>query len=87
MNWTEAEIYTSTEGADIICASLLDIGIKGFSIKDSEDFNEFLKNKDGKWDYIDDDLMSLSARQYTRRRNAYFTEKYTQTIKKPRYSK
>lgn len=59
MNWTEAEIYTSTEGADIICASLLDIGIKGFSIKDSEDFNEFLKNKDGKWDYIDDDLMSM----------------------------
>ena len=48
MNWTEAEIYTSTEGADIICASLLDIGIKGFSIKDSEDFNEFLKNKDNK---------------------------------------
>ena len=50
MNWTEAEIYTSTEGADIICASLLDIGIKGFSIKDSEDFNEFLKNKAGKWE-------------------------------------
>lgn len=59
MNWTEAEIYTSTEGVDILCASLLDIGIKGFSIKDAEDFNEFLKNKDGKWDYIDDDLMSL----------------------------
>lgn len=26
-------------------------------------------------------VISLSARQYTRRRNAYFTEKYTQTIK------
>ena len=59
MNWTEAEIYTSTEGIDILCASLLDIGIKGFAIKDSEDFNEFLENKDGKWDYIDDDLMGL----------------------------
>ncbi|MCI7805222.1 MAG: 50S ribosomal protein L11 methyltransferase [Oscillospiraceae bacterium] len=61
MNWTEAEIYTSTEGIDILCASLLDIGIKGFAIKDSEDFNEFLENKDGKWDYIDDDLMGLKS--------------------------
>lgn len=59
MNWTEAEIYTSTECIDILCASLLDIGIKGFAIRDSEDFNEFLENKDGKWDYIDDDLMGL----------------------------
>ncbi|MBQ7047100.1 MAG: 50S ribosomal protein L11 methyltransferase, partial [Oscillospiraceae bacterium] len=59
MNWTEAEIYTSTDGIDILCASLLDIGIKGFSIRDAEDFNEFLENKDGKWDYIDDDLMNL----------------------------
>lgn len=61
MNWTEAEIYTSTEGIDILCASLLDIGIKGFAIKDSEDFNEFLENKDGKWDYIEDDLMGLKS--------------------------
>lgn len=59
MNWTEAEIFTSTEGIDILCASLLDIGIKGFAIRDAEDFNEFLENKDGKWDYIDDDLMGL----------------------------
>ncbi len=59
MNWTETEIYTSSDGVDILCASLLDIGIRGFSIKDSEDFNEFLENKDGKWDYIDDDLMGL----------------------------
>lgn len=59
MNWTEVDIFTSTEGADILCALLMDIGIKGFAIKDAEDFNEFLENKDGKWDYIDDDLMGL----------------------------
>ena len=59
MNWTEADIFTSTEGADILCALLMDIGIKGFAIKDASDFNEFLENKDGKWDYIDDDLMGL----------------------------
>ncbi len=60
MNWTEVNIYTATDGIDMLCASLMDIGIKGFEIKDSEDFNEFLENKNGKWDYIDEDLMSLS---------------------------
>lgn len=60
MNWTEVNIYTTTEGVDILCASLMDIGIKGFVVKDSSDFKEFLENKDGKWDYIDDDLMNLS---------------------------
>lgn len=60
MEWTEVKIYTSTEAIDLICAKLMDIGINGFSILDAEDFNEFLANKDGKWDYIDDDLMGLS---------------------------
>ncbi|MGN1481681.1 50S ribosomal protein L11 methyltransferase [Porcipelethomonas sp.] len=60
MNWTEVNIYTKSEGVDILCASLMDIGIKGFEVKDSNDFKEFLANKDGKWDYIDDDLMNLS---------------------------
>ena len=43
MNWTEVNIYTETEGVDILCASLMDIGIKGFVIKDSNDFKEFLE--------------------------------------------
>ena len=60
MNWTEVNIYTTSEGVDILCASLMDIGIKGFEVKDSNDFKEFLENKNGKWDYIDDDLMSLT---------------------------
>ncbi len=38
----------------------MDIGIKGFVIKDSADFNEFLENKNGQWDYIDEDLMGLA---------------------------
>lgn len=59
MDWTEAVIYTSSEGIDILCASLPDIGINGFSIMDSKDFNEFIQNKNGKWDYIDDELMEL----------------------------
>lgn len=60
MEWTEVNIYTSTDGIELLCSELTDIGIKGFSIKDPEDFKEFLENKNGQWDYIDDDLLGLS---------------------------
>ena len=60
MEWTEVNIYTTTEGIELLCSALMDIGIKGFAIKDAEDFKDFLDNKYGKWDYIDDDLMGLS---------------------------
>lgn len=60
MEWTEVNIFTSAEGIELLCAKLLDIGVKGFVIKDPEDFKEFLDNKNGQWDYIDDDLMGLA---------------------------
>jgi len=60
MEWTEVNIYTTTAGIDLLCAKLMDLGVKGFAIKDAEDFNEFLENKNGHWDYIDEDLMGLS---------------------------
>ena len=60
MEWTEVNIYTASEGIELLCTKLMDIGIKGFVIQDAGDFNEFLENKDGKWDYIDEDLMGLS---------------------------
>lgn len=60
MEWTEVNIYTATPAIELLCAKLEDIGIKGFAIRDSEDFNEFLENKNGQWDYIDDDLMGLA---------------------------
>lgn len=60
MEWTEVNIYTSTPAIELLCSKLEDIGIKGFAIRDSEDFKEFLENKNGQWDYIDDDLMGLS---------------------------
>ncbi|MCM1528532.1 MAG: 50S ribosomal protein L11 methyltransferase [Alistipes sp.] len=60
MEWTEVNIYTSSEGIELLCARLTDIGIKGFVIKDAADFNEFLENKNGQWDYIDQDLMGLA---------------------------
>ena len=60
MEWTEVNIYTTTEGIELVCSKLGDIGVKGFSIRDAEDFREFLENKYGRWDYIDDDLMGLA---------------------------
>ncbi|MDD6059426.1 MAG: 50S ribosomal protein L11 methyltransferase [Ruminococcus sp.] len=60
MEWTEVNIYTTTDGIELLCSKLEDIGIKGFAIRDSADFNEFLENKNGQWDYIDEDLMGLS---------------------------
>ena len=60
MEWTEVNIYTTADGIELLCSKLTDIGIQGFVIKDSEDFKEFLENKHGQWDYIDDDLMGLA---------------------------
>lgn len=59
MNWIELNIFTSTEGIDVVCGTLLGMGVNGFAIKDSKDFQEFLENKEVNWDYIDDDLMGL----------------------------
>jgi len=60
MEWTEVNIYTTTAAIELLTAKLMDIGIKVFAIQDAEDFNEFLENKNGQWDYIDEDLMGLS---------------------------
>lgn len=60
MEWTEVDIFTATEAIELLCYRLSEIGITGFQICDKEDFKEFLDNKYGKWDYIDDDLMGLS---------------------------
>ncbi len=65
MNWVELDIFTTTEGIDPLCGCLLMLGITGFQIKDKNDFEEFLENKTGNWDYIDDDLMGLKECETT----------------------
>ncbi len=59
--WIEVHIKTSTAGIELVCSRLMDIGITGFVIEDAEDFEDFLNDKNGNWDYIDDDLMSLKS--------------------------
>ena len=59
MNWTEVNVYTTTEGIEPVCGRLLGVGVTGFAIKDATDVDDFLNDKTGNWDYIDDDLMNL----------------------------
>lgn len=60
MNWNEIQIETASTGVELLCAALMDLGIKGFVIQDAADFNAFLEDTTGRWDYIDQDLMGLS---------------------------
>ena len=60
MNWIEIKIITETPALEILCAMLTDYGVKGFVTQDKESFQEFLNDKTGKWDYIEESLMSLS---------------------------
>lgn len=60
MNWIEIKIMTETPALEILCAMLTDYGVKGFVTQDKESFQEFLDDKTGKWDYIDEDVMQLS---------------------------
>lgn len=59
MDWIETAVYTTTQGIEAVTGRLLGLGIDGFVIKDAQDFESFLEDKDGNWDYIDDDLMGL----------------------------
>lgn len=59
MDWVEMDIFTTSEGVEPVTGCLLGLGINGFVIKDSKDFEEFLSDKSVNWDYIDDDLMGL----------------------------
>ncbi|MCD8095393.1 MAG: 50S ribosomal protein L11 methyltransferase [Ruminococcus sp.] len=65
MNWAQIDIYTSSDGIDAVTGSLMMLGINGFVIKDSKDFEDFLNDKSANWDYIDDDLMGLKNAETT----------------------
>ena len=43
MEWTELSIYTSSEGVELLCGKLLELGINGFAVEDARDFEEFLE--------------------------------------------
>ena len=56
MNWTEVTIETAKAGLDLLCAMLTDLGFKGFSIFDPDDFDELMAGRAGHWDYLEEGL-------------------------------
>lgn len=58
-NFIQVDIYTSSAAVDGITGALEELGITGFMIKDSADFEDFLADKNANWDYVDDELMGL----------------------------
>ncbi len=59
MEFFEVTIQTTSQGIDTLVSALEDLGIRGFAIEDSNDFNEFLETVTPHWDYVDDSLMKL----------------------------
>lgn len=57
MEWIKTIIPTTTEGIDIVCDKLSDIGIKDVQIEDEEEFNVFLEENKKYWDYVDEELL------------------------------
>lgn len=59
MFWTEATVYTTTEGIEPVSGILLMNDITGYSVVDAKDFNDFLERREIYWDYIEDELFAL----------------------------
>lgn len=57
MQWLRVTVVTESEGIDLLCDAMGELGISGFEIEDEQDFNEFLENSTKYWDYVDDDLL------------------------------
>ena len=65
MDWREVTIYTTTEGIGPVEAVLEDNGIEGYVLEDAADFEEFLKDTEIYWDYVDEDLVREKRAQET----------------------
>lgn len=59
MEFKKIDIYTESEAVYPLTMMISELGINGFEIHDSADFEDFLENKEMNWDYVDDDLMNL----------------------------
>ncbi len=57
MDWIEAVVKTTTPGIEPVSGILIMNGISGYAVEDKCDFEEFLRDKEVFWDYIEDELM------------------------------
>ena len=63
MNFIETVIYTTTLGIEPVTGILMNLGITGFVIEDSADFEHFLTDTEIYWDYVDESLMELKDKE------------------------
>lgn len=59
MEFKKIDIFTKSDAVYPLTIQLSELGINGFEIHDSADFEDFMENKELNWDYVDDDLMGL----------------------------
>ncbi len=57
MEWIQVAIDTTHAGVETLTTALEDIGIRGFEIEDSADFDEFMQSEFPYRDYVDEDLI------------------------------
>lgn len=63
MEWTEAKIYTTTEGIEPVSAALLDCGITGIQVQDDNELKQYLETSSQYWDYVDEELMNKAPEE------------------------
>ena len=56
MQWTELTIRTCSEGIELLCAELTEVGFDSFIMDDSAEFHDFLESAREYWDYVDEAL-------------------------------
>lgn len=54
MDFLEAFVETSETGIEIASGVVYANGVTGIMVEDSRDFDEFMKDPNRQWDYIDD---------------------------------
>ena len=62
MDWREVTIYTTTAGIEPVESLLEDNGVEGYVLEDAADFEEFLKDTEIYWDYVDEGTGARKAR-------------------------
>lgn len=63
MDFLEAFVETSETGIEIASGVVYANGVTGIMVEDSRDFDEFMKDPNRQWDYIDDELMKQKQGQ------------------------
>ena len=63
--WVKLDIFTSSEGVELLSDALTDLGHQSLLIKDAADLEKLMDGKYGAWDYIDPELMKLREAETT----------------------